>query len=286
MTTTKQYEVLQWASLFLEKHNREARVAEILLQHFLGVSRTNYYMGMREVIPERIIIPYKEAIRKHAETGVPVQHLIGKESFYGREFSVNEHVLVPRPETEELVQYVIQAVQQSKPSEPVSLVDIGTGSGVIAISLALELPNATVYATDISVQALSVAKNNAADLQADINFHQGDFLQPLIDKNIQADVVVSNPPYIPRTEEIALSDTVKNFDPELALFADDDGLAAYKKIIIQSQKVVKPNTILAFEIGHQQSESVTSLIKTAFPNSRVKTIQDINGKDRIVAAEL
>ncbi|RDW20532.1 peptide chain release factor N(5)-glutamine methyltransferase [Oceanobacillus chungangensis] len=280
----KQYEVLKWASLFLEKHNREPRVAEILLQHYLNVTRSTFYMKMQDPVAAPIIEKFKEDIMKHAETGIPVQHLTGVESFYGREFLVNQNVLIPRPETEELVQYVINDAAQDYDGQALTIVDVGTGSGAIAISLALELPNATVYATDISTDALHVAKENAARLQAKIHFLEGNFLEPFIDGGIQADIIVSNPPYIAKTEMLA--DTVKDFDPALALFADEDGLAAYKQIINQAQKVAKQNTALAFEIGYTQADAVSSIIEHTFPTSEVQTIQDINGKDRIIAARL
>lgn len=279
---TKQYEVLQWASLFLENYQREPRVADILLQHYLQVERTKFYAMMHDTISDDIIEQYKAAIKAHAVSGVPVQHLTGYEVFYGREFAVNKNTLIPRPETEELVQHVIQKAK----THPLTIVDVGTGSGIIAITLALELPHATVYATDISRAALEVAEKNAKELKANITFLQGDFLQPVIAENIQADIIVSNPPYISRVEATLLSDTVKNFDPELALFAADNGLAAYSRIIEQSKQVVKSDTMLAFEIGDTQGEAVCTLIKKAYPASVVQTIKDINKKDRIVSTQI
>ncbi|WP_249869335.1 peptide chain release factor N(5)-glutamine methyltransferase [Oceanobacillus saliphilus] len=284
-TEQKQFEVLRWASLFLEKHHRESRVAEILLQHHLGASRAQFFMRMQDPVPQAVVDLFKADIEKHAQTGIPVQHLTGYETFYGRDFSVNHHVLIPRPETEELVQHVIESVKDVD-LEQLTIVDIGTGSGIIAITLALELPQATVYATDISEEALHVAKRNAAQLQANVKFLQGDFLQPVIDKGIVADIIVSNPPYIAKAEAPSMSDTVKNFDPELALFADNHGLAAYQKIISEARLAVKENAQLIFEIGHTQSGALHAMIHNTFPESTVTTIQDINKKDRIVSARI
>ncbi|HLR41096.1 MAG TPA: peptide chain release factor N(5)-glutamine methyltransferase [Virgibacillus sp.] len=281
----KQFEVLKWASLFLKKHHREPKVAELLLQHHLQVERSKFYMMMRDLVPPAVMTAFEKNVEKHALTGVPVQHLMGYETFYGRDFQVNEHVLIPRPETEELIEHILKTAGQQA-NESLTIADIGTGSGIIAITLALELPQATVYATDISEEALSVARKNAASLQADIHFLQGDFLKPLINKNIQADIIVSNPPYIAKSDETNLSDTVKNFDPALALFADDNGLAAYQNIISAMPKVIKENSVTAFEIGHEQGPAVASLLTTTFPNSTVEIIQDINGKDRIVSARM
>lgn len=277
----KQYEVLQWASSFLEKHNREVRVAEILLMHHLLLSRAEFFGNIREPVSWEIDEAFQADIRLHAETGIPVQHLTGYETFYGRKFTVNEHVLIPRPETEELVEHVLTHARHMCPCR---IVDVGTGSGVIAATLALELPDATVYATDISAEALEAAAANAERLGANVTFLRGDFLQPLVDEQIQPDIIVSNPPYVARQEETDLSDTVKNFDPELALFAEENGLAAYRKIIHQSSKVMQPGSRMALEVGHQQGEAVKNLIAEAYPESITETIRDINGKDRIVSA--
>ena len=281
----KQYEVLRWASLFLEKNNRESRVAELLLQHHLGVSRAVFFANMQEDIPDDIYEAFKADIEKHAETGVPLQHLTGYEYFYGRRFTVDEHVLIPRPETEELVQHVIRHGVDFR-KKPLRIVDVGTGSGVIAITLKLERSDAEVFATDISAEALQVAKKNAAAWNADVAFLQGNFLEPLIEREMVVDILVSNPPYIAEKERNVLSDTVKNFDPELALFVGDDGLSAYKEIIRQAKRGVRPGGLVAFEIGHEQGNAVKKLLMETFPYSDVDILQDINKKDRIVTAKI
>lgn len=273
----KQYEVLQWASLFLAKHHKEARVGELLLQHYLGMNRSAFFANMREAVPGSIVDKFTKSVMLHAQTGIPIQHITGVESFYGREFFVNKNVLIPRPETEELMERVLQ----NAPDDPIRIVDVGTGSGIIAITLALELPNAQVYATDISTAALETAKQNADKLNASVTFLQGDFLQPIIDQDISPDIIVSNPPYIAKTDEPSLSDTVKYFDPHLALFAQDNGLAAYKKIIQSIPPSVK---LVFFEIGHEQGEAVQKLMKNIYPEADVAVIKDINGHDRIVSA--
>lgn len=281
--TKKQYEVLKRASLFLEENHRETRIAELLLQHHLGLSRNQFIMNMREIIPSEIIEAFRADIEKHVTTGVPIQHLMGYEEFYGRKFSVNEHVLIPRPETEELVQHVIKAARKSK-DQKLSLVDVGTGSGVIAITLALELPELEVIATDISGEALEIAKKNAQNLGANINFLQGNFLEPITYQQYPVDIIVSNPPYIAESERADLTDTVKNFDPEIALFAEENGLLAYKKIIKQAKGILRKNGLIAFEIGHTQGEAIKELVLETFPQSSIEMKQDINGKDRILLA--
>lgn len=287
MKTMKQFEVLQWASLFLEQNHCETKIAEILLQHHLQISRPHFFMNMREPVSENIVHNLKVDLEKHVETGVPVQHILGYETFYGRDFIVNEHVLIPRPETEELIEHVVaQSNGRSVKDVPLTIADIGTGSGVIATTLALEIPNATVYATDISDRALEIAQKNAKQLDVNVTFFQGDFLEPLIEKSIKVDMLISNPPYIAWSDEESLSRTVRNFDPEIALFAEDNGLAAYKRILEHAPAILKPNGSIVFEIGFEQGDAVSSLIKNAFPSSTIKVIPDINEKDRIVSVKM
>src|SRR5690625_4969925 len=150
--TLKQYEVLKRASLFLQQNNCEEHVAELLLQHFLQLPRAQFYANMQQRISSEVVNKFRKAVKEHVTTRIPIQHLTGYEHFYGRKFHVNEHVLIPRPETEELVERVIFEVG----AKPASIVDLGTGSGVISITLALELEQATIYATDISKKALHV----------------------------------------------------------------------------------------------------------------------------------
>lgn len=281
------HEVRRWASLFLEKYGREPGVVEILLQHHLGMSRAQLLATERDAFPSYAVDNFTRDVKKHAETAIPVQHLTGRESFYGRDYFVDKHVLIPRPETEELVLGVIDYVKAAKLKNPPRIVDVGTGSGVIAITLKLELGTPEVCATDLSEEALTVARRNAESLEADVTFTQGDFLKPLVDnKQAQVDIIVSNPPYIAYEEQDALSDTVKNYDPELALFAEEEGLAAYKQILAQARSVISKNALIAFEIGHMQGNRVQALISAYFPDSVVDVRQDINGKDRIVFAEV
>ncbi|ALX50670.1 peptide chain release factor N(5)-glutamine methyltransferase [Lentibacillus amyloliquefaciens] len=275
----KQHEVLRRASLFLEENNREPKMAELLLQHYLGVSRSKFFTMMNEEVPESVLNQFHHALTEHAETGVPFEHITGFASFYSRDFLVNEYTLIPRPETEELIAYVVQTAS----AEPMRIADIGTGSGIIAITLALELPQAIVYATDISKEALKLAEKNAARLGADITFLEGDYLEPLIDHKITTDLIISNPPYISPDEKMLLSDTVKNFDPKEALFAEDNGLAAYKAIIRRLRDTLNQNGgNVLFEIGHRQGSDVQGLLQTAIPEMDVSVIRDINGKQRIV----
>lgn len=280
----KQYEVLCWASFFLKEHHCEEHIAEMLLQHYLGLTRTQFFSRMQEPVPVEVLQTFEQAIRQHAKTGIPVQHLMGYTEFYGRKFIVSEDVLIPRQETEELVYHAISKwKEKAEHFSGCTIADIGTGSGIIAITLALELPQTTVYATDISEAALEIAGKNAARLGADVTFLSGNFLAPLVKQGIHADLVISNPPYIALSEADSLSNTVKDYDPALALFAEDNGLAAYDEIIRQLPQVVKRPGMAMFEIGYQQGKAVKEMMKETFHGCEPSVLQDINGKDRIVS---
>ncbi|MYL35680.1 peptide chain release factor N(5)-glutamine methyltransferase [Pontibacillus yanchengensis] len=281
------FEVRRWTSLFLQENNRETGVGELLLQHHLGMTRAQLFANARDEVSVDVRQKIELNLRQHVAHGTPVQHLIGTEEFYGRLFKVNQDVLIPRPETEELVLGILNRLKQKGMfSVPLTCVDIGTGSGIIATTLTKELPHATMYATDISTEALQVAEQNAHALDATVQFRQGNFLAPVIDEEATFDVIVSNPPYIPERDRDSLSDVVRDHDPSLALFAGEDGLAAYRRIIEQLPSVVKKDTLLALEIGHDQRHTVPTLIEATFPNAQIEVEQDINQNDRMVFAWL
>ncbi|MCP8617420.1 peptide chain release factor N(5)-glutamine methyltransferase [Salirhabdus salicampi] len=279
----KIWEARRWASLFLKEHSREANVVDILLMHHLQLSKAQLLSVLQEEFPEEKRDIFIHQITEYGLKGVPVQHLIGYEYFYGRKFSVNRHVLIPRPETEELVQLVLQEVERRyATNRVVKCVDIGTGSGVIAVTLKKEQPSLEVAAIDISADALSVAKGNAKNHEVDIAFYEGSYLQPLIDEQEEVDVIVSNPPYIPNEDERTLVDTVKDYDPHLALFGGEDGLNSYRTIVMQSHSVLRQNGLIAFEIGYNQGQDVCQIIQAQYKDAKPKIVQDINGKDRFV----
>ncbi|SEH45733.1 release factor glutamine methyltransferase [Halobacillus karajensis] len=282
-TFTSIREARRWASLFLQKHNRETRVADLLLEHFLNWTPSRILAFDEEPLSAEVKKAFIKSVQDHAETGIPVQHLTGWGHFYGRDFHVNKHVLIPRPETEELVLGVLDYVRTSGLKE-VKIVDLGTGSGVIAITLAKEIPESKVTGVDLSKEALRVAGKNASVHRTDVDFIQGDFLEPLLDESI--DIVVSNPPYIAQSEKELMNDTVLDFDPFMALFAEEEGLAAYKTIVQQlSRKKQKP-TCIAFEIGYQQGSAVSRIIHEYLPGYQTEVRKDINQKDRMVFAFL
>ena len=220
-------------------------------------------------------------------TGWPVQHIMGYEEFYGRTFKVNEHVLIPRPETEELVYETLKRVRKYFPDvRGLKLVDIGTGSSAIASTMKLELPALEVAASDISEEALAVARENAKVLGAEVTFTQGDLLQPFIQTDAVFDIVLSNPPYIPDHEKEELSEVVREHEPHTALFGGEDGLDLYRRFALELPQVVRNRAIIGFELGAGQGNAVKAIMEEAFPAARVEVVFDINGKDRMVFCEL
>lgn len=211
-----------------------------------------------------------EEAKKKLAAGLPVQYIVGNVDFYGITLKVNEDVLIPRFETEELVSKVIQYAANFK--NP-SIVDIGTGSGAIAITLKKKL-TASVTATDISKKALNVAKENALENNASINFKEGNLLEPLTEKY---DIVVSNPPYIAYDEEIM--DVVKNNEPHLALYAPNNGIYYYEEILKNIKKYLNDKYLIAFEIGESQGKKIQELSKKYLDNEAIIE-KDLSGRDR------
>jgi len=282
----KIYEALNWASSFLKAKQRDENAGELLMRHVTGMSRATLFAEMREELSPELLIAFEQAVRQH-EQGIPVQYIIGTEEFYGRHFKVNSAVLIPRPETEELVYGALERLEKMFGKQvELELADIGTGSGAIAITMALENPKLQVTATDVSADALAVAKQNAADLGADIEFKQGDLLEPLIVTGKKYDAILSNPPYIPVSDQSWMSEVVTEHEPHLALFAGDDGLDLYRRFMDELPLVLKEKALVGFEIGAGQGEAVSTLLQQVFPEARVEVVNDINGKDRMVFAEI
>ena len=212
---------------------------------------------------------------------VPVQYLLGKTNFYGLDFEVNENVLIPRPETEELVEWIINENANTDKSKKLKILDIGTGSGCIAVSLAKNLPNAEVYAIDVSKKALETAKRNAVNNNVEVTFMFQDILE-LEALKYNFDIIVSNPPYVRNLEKAEIKKNVLEYEPHLALFVDDhDALVFYKKIASLAQKNLLENGQLFFEINQYLGEEMTDLLEN-MNFSNVELRKDIYDNDRMI----
>ena len=246
-------------------------------------NNVNLYLEMdNEVLP--IIEETFESGMKRILNDEPMNYVLGYSYFYGYKFSVNKDVLIPRPETEELVCLILSKYDEYYKGQKIDVCDVGTGSGAIAISLKKEENNLNVYASDISSEALKVAKENAKNLDADVKFMCGSMLQPYIDNNIKVDILVSNPPYIKQNE--VLENSVIDYEPHVALFGGDDGLKFYREIFENANKIIKNNSLMFFEMGYDQKENLTNLAKKYFDNAEINVFKDINGKDRMLMIKL
>ena len=280
--TEKIYEALQRASSLLEEKGLEPHAAQILMEFVTQKSRSTLFADVREPLTEE---QRQDFWAKAAELleGKPVQYIIGEEIFYGYPFIVDDNVLIPRPETEELVYGALERGRKLFPNKSITVADIGTGSGAIAVSFKKEWPESRVTATDISEGALTIAEHNAMTNNADIDFRQGDMTAPIA--HDKWDIVLSNPPYIAHEEAAQMSGTVLDHEPHSALFAEEDGLYFYRKLAEDLPALMNKPSLIAVEIGYLQGQAVHKLFQEAFPMAIVETVKDINGKDRIIFCE-
>jgi len=275
-------EALLGASSLLSKHNLNPKIAEWMLLHLTQTTKHQWLEILDQSIPEEEMQLYHQWIERLID-GEPYQYILGVEEFFGREFNVNSSVLIPRPETELLVEEVLRLARETwNGAGKCRVVDIGTGSGAIAVTLALENPSLEVLAVDISPSALEVAKENAKKHGAQVKFYESDLLQALINQGLKVDMIVSNPPYIPYADQPTLERNVLDFEPHLALFAEQEGLYFYREIIKQSTEVIQYPGLLAFEIGKGQDEAVVQLIKESYPQAECQVKSDYNGIRRMV----
>ena len=239
----------------------------------------------RRFANQELLISDEEELKEIIEelkTGKPYQQILGYTEFYGNRFFVDENVLIPRPETEELVELAKIEIQNLKSKiQNLKLLDIGTGSGIIPITLKKHFPNAEIYAIDISEKALEIAKKNAEFHQANIQFIQQDYLNTELEKNY--DIIISNPPYIGIEENIEIEDYVKGFEPNIALFSPtSDALIFYKKIAKDGEKYLNENGMVFLEINQKLGKETLELFSNY---SEFRLIKDLSGNDRFVFAK-
>jgi len=251
-------------------------LAKMLLADLMDVNSLELLTILEREVPEEIINTYKYRVDE-LRKGRPIQYIIGTVNFCGNVLCVNESVLIPRFETEQLVVETIEKIKQLWDEENIDLIDLGTGSGSIGLSIKKKLPNANVTLLDISDKALEVAKKNASNLNLDVKFILNDMLNNLTDKY---DVIISNPPYIKTDEEV--EDIVKNNEPHLALYAGSDGLDCYRKILSHVKENIKAKYLIAFEIGATQKEDLYLLASKYLTNYNIECIKDFSNRDRII----
>jgi len=260
--------------------------AELLLAHALDRDRTWLYTHP-EAIPTKEQMATFEALLRRREQREPVAYLTGHREFYGLDFQVNPNVLIPRPETELLVETAIQLSETiPHPSRltPPSIADIGTGSGCIAIALAKNIPQTQLFAVDVSAKALQVAQHNAKQnsIFERITFLQGNLLMPLTEP---VDIIASNPPYVSQSELEVVMPEVKQYEPTLALDGGKDGLDIIEELLLQAREKLNPDGCLLVEIGAFQGAAVTHLAKKTFSEARIEIKQDLAGLDRLLVVQ-
>lgn len=281
MTTQKKntntyQEVLLRASSFLEENEHSSFVAEWLMRERLNWTKTDLIKHYREEMPELEHQQFKRDLEDFIQ-GKPMQQVIGHEWFYGRKFKVTKDTLIPRPETEEWLDRVLKKL----PNNSLNVLDIGTGTGVLAITHKLERSKDEVTATDISEEALKVAKENAEQLGANITFKQGNLFEPVSGESF--DVILCNPPYISEDELDVMDQSVIDYEPKSALFAEEDGLAIYYEISHTISKYINSKAQIFLEIGYQQGEKVAAIFQKALPQATIEIWKDLNDLDRVVA---
>jgi len=280
--------LLKWTGTYFKSHQIEQprAAAEILLAHTLGVGRVDLYIQYdRQLEPEELEL-FKRFIQKRIQRE-PVAYIVGKKEFWSMDLKVTPDVLIPRPETETLVEAALTIVPPEPTSVPFNVLDLGTGSGAIVLAIASERIGHSFYAVDRSEKALAVAQDNARtyELNKTITFLQGNWLDPVRDRGHYFDVIVSNPPYIPSDEFEMLAPEVVQHEPRGALEGGADGLEAIRLIIKKAANCLVPGGWLLFEIGHDQWARVKKLIAESGAYSDWSVIKDYSGYDRVVRAK-
>lgn len=265
------------ACLLLRRQDKEESLAKFLLMYMLDETVEQFSNKLSEELSVEQENRYFDLINKNINEDTPLSHLVGFDYFYDRKFKVTRDVLSPRMETEELIYKVLEYIKKSK-KDSFRILDLCTGSGIIAITLKKEIVEkyTEIVASDISEKALSIAIENANNNNANITFIKSDLFDNISGK---FDLIISNPPYISYKDKITIKDNVLNYDPHLALFAEEDGIYFYRKIIENAVHYLSKDGVIFFEIGYDQKEKILELGKN---NNFIATVyKDINDRDRI-----
>lgn len=279
-------ELLEWTTEYFEKHNipNPRLDAEVLLGHILEKSRLQLYLHFDMPVYQVHLSVFRELIKRRIDL-TPISYLINRKEFMSLDFYVDERVLIPRPETE----FIVETILNTNPEKPQRILEIGTGSGVIATTLAVNQPEWEIIATDICQDALEVAEKNrdAHECTDRISLLHGDLFDPIQKLNTSHfNWIVSNPPYVMSCENNDLSPDVKEHEPHIALFAGEDGLSIIRRLISEAPSYLNPGGKLIFEIGDTQGNSVQELINKQPLYDDSQIIKDYAGKNRVVVASL
>ena len=261
----------------LIRQGEEAESLSFVYRSLKNQSFTDFVFALQQEVDEEEK-QFVEEIYHQLAAHKPAQYIIGYADFFGMQLTVDERVLIPRPETEELVELILA----ENPEENLKVLDIGTGSGAIALSLAKNRPDWSVTAVDISQDALDLATENAKVQNLQIFLKKSDCFTEISEKY---DIIVSNPPYISREDELEIGLNVLHSEPHLALFADEDGLAIYRRIAEDAKEYLKDGGKIYLEIGYKQGQSVSDLFREHLPEKRVRTLKDQFAQDRMVVAD-
>ena len=255
----------------------EAESLSFVYRSLKNLSFTDFVFALQQEVTDEEK-QFVEEIYKKLAAHIPAQYLIGHAEFFGMQLKVDERVLIPRPETEELVELILD----ENPKDNLKVLDIGTGSGAIALALAKNRPDWTITAADISQDALDLAMENANNQGLTLFFIKSNCFSEISSKY---DIIVSNPPYISRVDEAEVGLNVLHSEPHVALFADEDGLAIYRRIAEEAKDYLNDGGKIYLEIGYKQGQSVPALFKENFPEKRIRTLKDQFGQDRMVVID-
>lgn len=261
----------------LIRQGEEAESLSFVYRSLKNLSFTDFVFALQQEVTKEEE-NFVEEIYQQLATHKPAQYIIGQADFFGMQLKVDERALIPRPETEELVELILA----ENPEENLNVLDIGTGSGAIALALTKNRPDWSVTAADISQDALELASENAKNQNLNIFFKKSDCFAEISEKY---DIIVSNPPYISRKDESEVSLNVLHSEPHLALFADEDGLAIYRRIAEDAKDYLTDGGKIYLEIGYKQGQSVPALFRKHLPEKRVRTLKDQFGQDRMVVVD-